>query len=392
MKKFLYFPSFDTGVSRSVGRKNLKLKDGTPWRFWDTNYPLRYRHPYFLVTAGHGYKHMDHSSRYEFTNDTIVLGDSGGFQIASGYLKWSTDLRKSIFHWLELNSNVAMNLDIPPRMQYEGRFNESIELSIENFKFFMNNQSGTTDFLNIIQGSELNKYQNWYNAVKQFEFQGWSIGGSGSDINATMAGLAVLLNGKEFNKDSIKWLHILGASGVDEFMIFAQIQKSLNELGSPCTVTTDSSTPSKSTAYGFYYTGYNFKNLTFQYIQLPRKSSLVGNGNVESLPIYNVIDEHIWSSYSLNEFLEWKSEHYAWLIAHNFSIFIDCYNHANEYINSDRYILEQIISKDFKKLIDSVDEMIKSSNPIAVYNKYSQLYVTFSRQNRRTLEVSNEFF
>ena len=99
--------------------KDDKLSSGVPCRFYSDDYPEKFRHKYFLVTAGHYYKKMDIRQQMGLGDDVLVFGDSGGYQIATGALKYSDDLREKIFHWLEANSDVAANLDIAPKTVYE---------------------------------------------------------------------------------------------------------------------------------------------------------------------------------------------------------------------------------------------------------------------------------
>ncbi len=94
IKEFIYIPSFSAGTSGQAAVKNIRLKDGTPWRFWSDEYPEQYRHKRFLVTAGHYYKDPEYSKKYDFDKDTIVFGDSGGYlnfapAAASGSPKFS---------------------------------------------------------------------------------------------------------------------------------------------------------------------------------------------------------------------------------------------------------------------------------------------------------------
>ena len=63
-----------------------------------------------------------------------------------------------------------MNLDIPPKIKYEGMYEECLKISKENFKYFANKQSGNTDFLNVVQGTNELEYMNWYDEVKDFPF------------------------------------------------------------------------------------------------------------------------------------------------------------------------------------------------------------------------------
>ena len=133
-----------------------------------------------------------------------------------------------------------MNLDIPPKMKYEGKYEECLRISKDNFKYFADNQSGNTDFLNVVQGTNELEYISWYNEVKQFPFQGyWSV--VVEEMYSIMSGVLSLLNGKEHLNESNKWFHILGISKVSDFLMLNQLQKSLNEVGSKVIVTTDSS-------------------------------------------------------------------------------------------------------------------------------------------------------
>ncbi len=255
MKKYIYIPSFDTGCSHAAGKKNYRLKDGTPWRFWSDEFPEYYRHKAFLMTAGHSYKNFDHHKIYGFGDDVLKFGDSGGFQIASGAIKYEMQFVDKIFQWLENNSNIAINLDIPPRMKYEGKFQECLDISKINFKYFADNQTGKTDFLNVLHGGTYDSYEYWYKNVSNMPFQGWAIGGAIGKLSSLMDAIVVLAQNGELKNPNNKWLHILGASSVSDFIILAQIQKSLFEIDSNITLTTDSSSPSRSTAFGIYYTG-----------------------------------------------------------------------------------------------------------------------------------------
>ena len=114
-KNFIYYPSLSAGSMVSAFKKNTKFSDGTTCRFFSKEYPEEWRHPYFLITAGHHFKKMDFRDQLGLDDGVLVFGDSGGFQIATGALKWDGTIRERIFEWLEHNSDVAANLDIPPR-------------------------------------------------------------------------------------------------------------------------------------------------------------------------------------------------------------------------------------------------------------------------------------
>ena len=66
-RKFVYFPSFSAGSIGSSFGKNAYLKD-MPARFWQEDYPEKYRYNYFLLTAGHDYKRPDRREQFGLTH------------------------------------------------------------------------------------------------------------------------------------------------------------------------------------------------------------------------------------------------------------------------------------------------------------------------------------
>ena len=116
--KFKYFPSFSVGAFGDALRKNYKFDDGFPCRFYSDEFPEKFRHNEFLISAGHFIRNNpDLYNEHGFTSNNLIMGDSGGYQICSGATKWKPELTQQSFEWLEKNSNIAMNLDIPPRLK-----------------------------------------------------------------------------------------------------------------------------------------------------------------------------------------------------------------------------------------------------------------------------------
>lgn len=384
-KKLIYIPSFDSGIASYAAKKDFKLNNGIPWKFWAEDFPEQYRHPYFLITAGHSYKKKNYKEKFNFPPDMNIFGDSGGYQIVTGKLKWEEKLRHQIFEWLEENSTIAINLDLPPRGTGTSDFHRCLDISKSNFQYFCDKQTGKVDFLNVIHGTGYDTYKLWYNTVKQYQFQGWSIGGATGKLISLIESLIVLLEGREHLNPTNKWLHVLGASSIIEFLILAQIQKSFNDIGSVMTLTTDSSTPSRSTTYGYYYTSYDLKTMKFQYVKIPRhrKESaddiIPFKSHVPGLPKVTIFDHYIWNQFDINDFVEFKTEHYVWLILHNYAIFYDACESCNLVVQNDKEIRNQYLSTPMSFLLDCVDEIIKSESPLMMYNKYKHLFVNMAR-------------
>lgn len=408
-KQFIYFPSFSAGNVSHAMAKGLKFRNELEMRFYSKTFPEKYQHPFFLVTAGHFYKKPMFAEEWGFKQDnhTLLLGDSGGFQIASGAIKWNPNLPNLILNWLEHNSHIAMNLDIPPRLQYDNKFEECLTLSKKNFEFFDNNRLGKTKFLNVLQGNDDRSYSKWYNEVKGFEFDGWGIGGCGGSLYRFMSGIMALFQGKEHYNINRKYLHILGTSKVIDFFILSQIQKSLNDIGSTMQVTTDSSTPSRAVVYGLYYHDVNLKDASFNSLHIPKeraennKSVTKNTANSISsqeslLPNLIPFDDLLEGGYTYEDLRDWTIEGYAAVVLHNFMFFKDVMHKINSYVEGHPYFLEQVLNADNFMLLKSVDEMVKAyengTTPAKVFAKYEQLYRKLSTINTTTNITNSKFF
>ena len=269
MSKFIYFPSFSAGEYGDKLKKDFRFRNGMTCRFYSEEMEEKYRHPQVLITAGAHFKTDGYRDKLGLTKDNLVMGDSGGYQIASGAMKWDIKHRDRIFKWLEENTDIAMNLDIPPRLKYQGQYAECLQISKENFKYFSDNQTGATQFMNVIQGDDEHTYMNWYNEVKDFDFMGWGVGGCGGSLYRFMSGVLALINGKEHLKDSTKVIHILGTSKIRDFLMLKQLSKSIGDVGSKAIITTDSSSPDRAVVFGTFYTGFSMKRGTFESVGFP---------------------------------------------------------------------------------------------------------------------------
>src|SRR6056297_3195245 len=131
--------------------------------------------------------------------DTVVLGDSGGYQIATGKMKalrgwekqandplalerrWleNISIRDRILRWLDRYSDYAMTLDMPLFILKEKKSpfrnlsaQQLIDLSVENLRYFADNRGKATGakakYLNVLQDVGDGTGEAWYNAVKHF--------------------------------------------------------------------------------------------------------------------------------------------------------------------------------------------------------------------------------
>ena len=398
MSKFIYFPSFSAGEYGDKLKKDFRFRNGMTCRFYSDEMEKKYKHNEVLITAGAHFKTDGYREKLGLTKDNLVMGDSGGYQIASGAMKWDIKHRDRIFKWLEENTDIAMNLDIPPRLKYQGQYGECLQISKENFKYFSDNQTGSTKFMNVIQGDDEHTYMNWYNEVKDFDFMGWGVGGCGGSLYRFMSGVLALINGKEHLKDSTKVIHILGTSKIRDFLMLKQLSKSIGDVGSKAIITTDSSSPDRAVVFGTFYTGFSMKRGTFESVNFPNEKhqgDIIHQFNElpdKRWPRLTDFDDVLAETIDWSDVVNWNPDCTIGMRMHNFYLFKDAIQQVEHYIDGHDYILEQVVAKDTYTVLKSIDEMVKSDKPIQVFEKYKHLYKKLSNTKKEHSYASNQFF
>ena len=259
-----------------------------------------FHYPYGLYSAGHAHLDIDKSHDAEpMIQDRdrntvkVVLGDSGGFQIATGVLKldWTnakdpndparTQLCEKILRWLEHTSDWAMTLDIPafaavePLSSKTGltEFQDTLDISLLNLDYFVRNRvPGKTKFLNVLSGTDESTSKQWYEAVKHFSnptFVAEGYGDAGRALEGyafagiNMKDLSCVLNRLlDLRQDGLlegkDWIHFLGTGKLQWACFLTAIQRQLRLYDNPnITLSFDAASPFVNTAYGQTY-AHNF--------------------------------------------------------------------------------------------------------------------------------------
>ena len=407
-KRFIYFPSLSAGSMVSAFKKDMKFESGDPVKFFDSRYPAEWRHPYFLITAGHHYKKMDFREQIGLEKDVLVFGDSGGYQIATGALPYSNELREKIFHWLEANSDVAANLDIPPKTKYRNKFAECADISFDNFAWFEKHQSGKTKFLNMLQGSNSAEYSWWYNKFKHFDFQGWAIGGPQRLVDFMFA-ISLMLKEKEFENKKLEYVHLLGISKISDFFILATLQKLFNKYyGNRIYVTTDSSSPGQYPVFGTYLHSTNYKTQTFSELYFPKNAEYRRKNHIKQGKGDIAIDltEHVPCSLgcpACTDFTyellggqtatgldRYSQEAMPRMVVHNTHLYVHAANEINRLVDSHVELLETVVPKDLYDVILSLHEMFADPDAAPhIYEKYIKTYKKFGGDSISTTDAEN---
>ena len=294
----VYLPAISSFYSTYVAKQRLEEfipKDRIPSGFdrgiEGMNF-LNPEHGYFtykygLYSAGHAQLDLNKSLTQESMiqqrdrANTMILGDSGGYQIGKGVLKFdwldfegasANKTRQSILEWLELTADWSMMLDVPtwacdhihsPKTGLK-TFEDCLDKTRFNNDYFLQNRLGQTKWLNVLQGGDWDTAEKWYQGVKEFsdpkgkyagkEAEGWAFGGANMcKMDITLKRLMTLRD--EGLLEGKNWIHFLGTAQLDWSCYLTSIQRQIRKhINEELTISFDCASPFIATAHGLVYT------------------------------------------------------------------------------------------------------------------------------------------
>ena len=307
----VFLPSISAIYAKIVSMPEYNVRDKLPdglnnarkdLNFLDASNDLMY-YPTALYSAGHAYLDPNESDKYESMvqkrdrSRTIILGDSGGFQIATGVLKWpwtkkkdqddlswakdKDKMRMQILRWLEHTADYSMVLDVPtyglvkfgfdpvtgeslhPGMK---TFADCLKVSLENYDFFIKNRvEGKTKFLNVLQGRNQKEGDIWWEAVKDLPFETWAFSNvQASNFSINLRRLIIMRDGKYL--DNRDWLHYLGNGKIKAGCALTTLQRCIRQNINPnITLSYDAASPFVMTAKGQMYYGYELSHNSMRF-------------------------------------------------------------------------------------------------------------------------------
>ena len=247
--------------------------------------------------------------------NTLILGDSGGFQIAKGL--WEGDWRdptsnavqtklaslsgeeliaykkklnaaqvkrESVLKWLDGICNYGMTLDIPTWVTEDKaagakcgihELQEAIDATKYNNEYWMNNRRGVKNggmkILNVLQGASHSSAEDWYQTMKHYcdpakypdtHFNGWSMGGQNMcDVHLVLKRLIALKYDGLLQEGVHDWMHFLGTSKLEWAVLLTVIQRAVRRHANPAfTISFDCASPFLATANGQVYFENAFPN------------------------------------------------------------------------------------------------------------------------------------
>jgi hypothetical protein len=339
-----------------------------------------FTYKYALYSAGHAQLDLNKSVTQESMiqqrdrANTMILGDSGGYQIGKGVLKFdwlnfegkeANATRRKILEWLELTADWSMMLDVPtwacdhihsPKTGLKS-FDDCLDKTRFNNEYFLNNRLGQTKFLNVLQGSDWDTAEKWYEGVKEFSdtavwgdkaAEGWAFGGANMcKMDISLKRLMTLRDeGLLVNKN---WIHFLGTAQLDWSCYLTSIQRQIRKhINEKITISFDCASPFIATAHGLVYTNAQHTAKRWSVIMDKAPDNKALAGSTIPFPFESEFGRRLtigdichYAPGMLNKIKKegktsWDSFAYALMMGHNVECHIKAVQRANQLMDIER--------------------------------------------------------
>jgi hypothetical protein len=271
----VYLPALQRGYAEFCYRPKRDVRDGTlPSNMSPRDLDfLKKRSKFFhqkyaLYSVGqHDKSVIDNMSSVteRKADESVLIGDSGGFQLGVGTLKGLEEIDDknptnimnawSDFGEVERVTRISdayfdysMTLDAPLWAQRDdvrdktpfGKLStqQLIDLTYEHLKYHAANSGKfgrRTKWLNVLQGIDSIKpgsQKAWYDMAKQFDFEGWAFAGevglrNRAGVTPFLRTAKLMQLDKQF--DGKEWVHFLGMTRLKWAVLFTAFQRALRK-------------------------------------------------------------------------------------------------------------------------------------------------------------------
>jgi hypothetical protein len=396
-----------------------------------------------LYSGGHANLDLnkDDASEYMVRNrdpNTIMLGDSGGFQIAKGLWEgdWKANSgcpkaqkkREAVLKWLDTISNYGMGLDIPTWVIHDKKasdacqiktLDEAVAATKFNNEYFIKHRKGKNEggakFLNVLQGDNHTSAEEWYQEMKDFcdpavypdrHFDGWGMGGQNMcDVHLILKRLVALRYDNLLQEGKHDWMHFLGTSKLEWAVLLTVIQRAIRKHVNPSfTISFDCASPFLATANGQVY----FENVfehegKWSYRMAPSaddkkyatdtrkwKDGVIADGiypRWEDSPISDMLkmkDICIYKPGDLNKIgkegkTSWDSFSYALLMGHNVWMHLTAVQEANRRFDGGEwpYMMQYTGPghEKFEDLVEAIFAAPTKQESLDIIEKYNKYWM-----------------
>lgn len=292
----IYLPAISSFYSSYIGRQRVgnyveptRMPPGIPdmeQLNWLNAQQALFPYRWSLYSAGHADLDLTRDApkenmvRHRDAN-TVMLADSGGFQIAKGVWpgRWAdpTDKkserqREAVLKWQMGIATYGMTMDIPtwtcqnPEWAAAAgiySYQDAVTATQYNNEFWMANRFGETKILNVLQGSNHAEADHWYDLMKGYcdpnlherHFNGWGMGGQNMcDLHLILRRLVALIHDGLLEPGVHDWMHFLGTSKLEWAVVLTAIQRAVRRYhNANFTISFDCASPFLATANGQLY-------------------------------------------------------------------------------------------------------------------------------------------
>lgn len=319
---------------------------------------------YGLYSIGHTTRDIDKSDVRDMIiqkrdrKNTLIISDSGGFQIGKGVIKFdwknfqgreADKVRLDILNWQEHTADWSMVLDVPTWAadhQNSAKtglksFQECLDATLYNNDFFVKHRKGNTKYLNVIQGHNVEESDIWYNHIKNYPFEGWALADSHT-ANMYLALRRIIILRDEGMLDERDLIHVLGNSRLDWSCLLTTVQRELRKQVNPnMMITYDCASPYICTAKGQIYTNRSLQGNGWAFITHKGIDDKKYHGSKMMFPFESEVGNRLtmgdvcwYAPGDLNMNgkegkTSWDSFSYLMLMAHNVNQHIKIVEHAN---------------------------------------------------------------
>ena len=402
---------------------------------WLNSKESLFPYKYSLYSAGHAdmdlSKHVPKEDMVRNREaDTIMLADSGGFQIAKGVWpgQWADPKdknaekkREQVIAWQMGIATHGMTMDIPTWTYLDKKaselcgihsYDDAVNATHFNNEFWMANRGGDLKILNVLQGSNHAEADHWYDKMKGFcsdkadrPFDGWGMGGQNMcDVHLVLKRLVTLIHEGLLEKGQHDWMHFLGTSKLEWACLLTDIQRSVRRHANEnFTISFDCASPFLATANGQVYNSIRIDdrgkwsyqmeptidNKKYSGDSTPFRDAVLADGVhklFEDSPIterLTIGDVCHYAPGMLNKIgkegkTSWDSFSYALLMGHNVWMHIESVQRANrEY---DAGVIPGMLVQEtfdrilFREVVERVFEQRDYAKSMNIINEYSKFW------------------
>jgi hypothetical protein len=363
--------------------------------------------------------------------NTIMLADSGGFQIAKGVWpgRWAdfTDKkaeaqREKVLKWQMGIATHGMTMDIPTWTYLDPEasvlcgihsYDDAVNATRYNNEYWMANRWGETKILNVLQGSNHSEADHWYDLMKHYcdpakyknHFNGWGMGGQNMcDVHLVLKRLVHLIHDGLLQPGVHDWMHFLGTSKLEWAVLLTDIQRAVRRYANPnFTISFDCASPFLATANGqIYHSIYTNNRSKWSYQMSPTaddkkyatdnrsfRDAVIQDGihaEFEDSPIsqrLKIRDVCVYRPGDLNKIgkegrTSWDSFSYALMMGHNVWMHIEAVQRANRQYDSgmapDMMVHPTNSDFDARKIIDRIFAAGDRSKSLAIIDDHAKVW------------------